>query len=97
MYNIKYTELAEADLSDLFSIIYDDKPAVAIKYIDKLDKFIKLLEENPFMGVECKHKKIDRECRILIYENYLIFYTVQEEEVIIIRILNVHHDYGNKL
>ena len=97
MYNIRYTELAEADLSSLFDIIYKDKPMFAIEFIDKLDRFIALLEENPLMGIECKYKKLDKDCRVLVYENYLIFYTVKEDEVVIIRILNVHNDYSNKL
>ena len=97
MYNIRYTKLAEADLGELFQLIYADKPMAAVEYIDKFDKFITLLEENPFMGIECKYKKIDRDCRVLVYENYLIFYTVKKEEVIILRILNAHHDYKDKL
>ena len=97
MYNIRYTELAEADLNGLFHIIYEDKPMSAIEYIDKFDKFITLLEENPFMGIECKHKKIDKDCRVLVYENYLIFYTVKQEEIVIIRILNAHNDYNDKI
>lgn len=97
MYNIRYTKLAEADLAELFQRIYADKPMAAIEYIDKFDTFITLLEENPLMGVECKHKKIDKECRVLVYENYLIFYTVKEIEVVIVRILNAHNDYIDKI
>lgn len=97
MYNIRYTELAEADLTEIFHLIYADKPVSAIEYIDKFDKFITLLEDNPFMGIECKHKKIDRNCRVLVYENYLIFYTVNQEEIVIIRILNAHNDYNDKI
>jgi plasmid stabilization system protein ParE len=97
MYNIRYTKLAEADLGELFQLIYADKPMAAISYIDKFDKFITLLEENPFMGIECKYKKIDKECRVLVYENYLIFYAVKQEEVSILRILNAHYDYEDKV
>lgn len=97
MYNIRYTELAEADLSELFHIIYEDKPMAAIEYIDKFDKFITLLEKNPFMGIECKRKKIDKDCRVLVYEHYMIFYTVVQEEIVIVRILNVHNDFRDKL
>jgi len=97
MYNIRYTKLAEADLGELFQLIYEDKPMSAVQYIDKFDKFITLLEENPFMRIECKNKKIDRDCRVLVYENYLIFYTVKQEEIVIIRILNAHNDYNDKI
>lgn len=97
MYNIRYTQLAESDLSRLFQLIHEDKPIVAIEFIDKLDKFIGLLEQNPFMGIECKTKKIDKDCRVLVYEMYLIFYTVKEQEIVIIRILNAHNDYNQNL
>jgi len=94
MYNIRYTELAEADLSELFKVIYEDKLTIAVEYVDKLDSFIGLLVENLLMGIECKHKKIDRECRVLVYKSYLIFYRVTEDEVVIIRVLNAHIDFG---
>ncbi|HFQ61181.1 MAG TPA: type II toxin-antitoxin system RelE/ParE family toxin [Epsilonproteobacteria bacterium] len=97
MYNIRYTELAEADLAELFQLIYEDKPMSAIEYIDKLDIFITLLEDNPYMGIECKQKKIDKDCRVLVYENYLIFYIVKQEEIVIIRILNAHNSYTDKI
>jgi plasmid stabilization system protein ParE len=97
MPNIRYTELAQDDLASLFQIIYADKPAIAIEFIDKLDIFIALLEDNPYMGIACKEKKIYQDCRVLIYEGYLIFYTIKSDEVIIIRILNAHHDYEDSL
>ena len=97
MHNIRYTKLAEDDLSSLFQLIYADKPNSAVDFIDKLDTFITLLEENPYMGIACKEKNISQDCRVLIYEEYLIFYTVKEDEVVIIRILNSHHDYENTL
>ena len=97
MHNIRYTRLAESDLASLFQLIYADKPHSAIEFIDKLDTFITLLEENPYMGIACKEKYISQDCRVLIYENYLIFYTVKEDEVVIVRILNAHNDYGDTL
>jgi len=97
MHNIRYTKLAENDLASLFQIIYADKPDSAIDFLDKLDIFISLLEDNPYMGIACKEKKISQDCRVLIYEDYLIFYTVKNDEVVIIRILNSHHDYRNNL
>jgi len=54
MHNIRYTKLAENDLASLFQIIYADKPNSAIDFIDRLDMFITLLEDNPYMGIACK-------------------------------------------
>lgn len=97
MFNIRYTELAEADLAELFDLIYSDKPTVAVEFLHKLEIFISLLEANPMMGVECKKKNVHKECRVLIYENYLIFYTITDNEVIILRILNEHYRYEKEI
>ncbi len=98
MHKIEYTTLAENDLSNLFNIIYQDKPSVALEYINKLEAYIDLLEQNPFLGVECKTKNIDKNCRVLIYENYLIFYKVSNKsEILILRVLNSKINYQSKI
>ena len=56
MLEIKYTKTAFNDLDKIFKLIFEDKKNVAIEYINKLRKYIKLLEENPYMGLDCKNK-----------------------------------------
>ncbi|MFY9101287.1 type II toxin-antitoxin system RelE/ParE family toxin [Aliarcobacter cryaerophilus] len=56
MLEIKYTKTAFNDLDKIFKLIFEDKKNVAIEYINNLRKYIKLLEENPYMGVDCKIK-----------------------------------------
>jgi len=97
MHSITYTQLAEEDLFALFEIISQDKPTVAVEYITKLENQIKLLQSNPMLGLECKNKNINKNCRILIYEDYLIFYTLKNTNIIIIRILNSKIDYLHKI
>jgi len=98
MYNILYTQLAEEDLFKLFEIISEDKPTIAVEYITKLEKYIELLQTNPELGLECKNKNINKDCRILIYEDYLIFYTINNDNnILIIRILNSKINYINKI
>ncbi len=47
------------------------------------------------MGVSCKAKGINKDCRVLIFEKYLIFYKFDEacNEVIILRILYGSRNY----
>lgn len=97
MYNIIYTQLTEEDLFSLFEIISQDKPTVAVEYITKLEKQIELLQSNPMLGLECKNKNINKNCRILIYEDYLIFYTLKKTSITIIRILNSKINYLEKI
>ena len=58
MLEIKYTKKSYKDLEKLFQTIFSDKPTIAFEYINKLKNYIKLLETNPYMGVDCKKKGI---------------------------------------
>ena len=98
MYNISYTQLAQEDLFKLFELITEDKPTVAVEYITKLEKYIELLQINPELGLVCKNKNINKDCRILIYDDYLIFYRINNDDnILIIRILNSKINYINKI
>lgn len=88
MLEIKYTKTAFNDLDKIFKLIFEDKKNVAIEYINKLRKYIKLLEENPYMGVDCKNKHINKKCRIIIFENYNIYYSIEKDYIKILKIIN---------
>lgn len=88
MLEIKYTKTAFNDLDKIFKLIFEDKKNVAIEYINKLRKYIKLLEENPYMGVDCKNKHINKKCRIIIFENYNIHYSIEKDYIKILKIIN---------
>ena len=71
----------------------DESKTANAEYINKLKAYIELLQSNPQMGVECKNKNINQDCRILIYGNYLIFYTIDSSNVNIKRILSSRTNY----
>ena len=89
MLEIKYTKTAFNDLDKIFKLIFEDKKNVAIEYINKLRKYIKLLEKNPYMGVDCKNKHINKKCRIIIFESYNIYYSIEKDYIKILKIINV--------
>lgn len=97
MLDIFYTELAHNDLFHIFELISQDKPSSAVHYITKIEKNIELLQSNPELGLECKSKNINKDCGILVFENYLIFYKIKEDQIHIIRILNAKIDYKEEL
>ena len=88
MLEIKYTKTAFNDLDKIFKLIFEDKKNVAIEYINKLRKYIKLLEENPYMGVDCKNININKKCRIIIFESYNIYYSIEKDYIKILKIIN---------
>ena len=74
---IKYTQLAIQDIDSIIGYIAKDSIVRAVAYIDKMKSKIEILMHSPLLGVECKHKKVYQECRVYIFEAYLIFYTVR--------------------
>lgn len=92
MNTIEYTQTAIDELDELIQNIYDDKPSIAQTYFERLEKAIDNLGHSPLMGIECTKKNIRANCRILIVDNYLVFYSYNSD-VNHIKIL--HIVYGN--
>ena len=96
---LAYTRKAEEDLDSIFHYIAENSPLNASVYIDRMQSAIENLITSPYMGVSCKAKGINRDCRILIFEKYLIFYHVDEDdkEITILRILHGSRQYQDLL
>ncbi len=90
---LKYTQEATADLVDVLDHIALDSPKRALSYVSKLREAIELLQLFPNMGVACKTKGINEDCRVMTYESYLIFYVVMVDTVLIKTIINASRDY----
>lgn len=86
-FRIEYLPTAENDLIDIFEYILSDNPSTAKIFLDQVDESILKLEEFPYMGVIPKDSRLKYlGYRILIFENYLVFYVVDEgEELVEIR------------
>lgn len=92
MTTIEYTQTAIDDFGELIQNIYNDKPTAAKAYFERVEKAIENLAFSPLMGVECTKKNIKANCRILIVDNYLVFYTYNSK---IRQIKILHIVYGN--
>ncbi len=93
MLSIEYSKKAELDLEDIADFIAKDSLNRALAYLDKIQKTIELISKNRSLGVTCKSKNIKLECRILIFDEYLIFYKVTDLTIFIIRILHGSVNY----
>lgn len=90
---LKYTQEATLDLTAILDHIALDSPKRALTYVGKLREAIELLQQFPNIGVTCKTKGVDEDCRIMTYESYLIFYVVTIDTVLIKTIINASKDY----
>lgn len=60
----------------------------------KITESISLLKENPRMGPKLSDRfKLDTDLRYLIASKHIIFYSINEEVIEIIRILDSRRDY----
>jgi len=98
MYNIKYSNQAETDLKEAIVHIAQESITNAMNYLLGYEEKIELLLSNPYMGAACKAKRINRDCRVLVYQSHLIIYSVDKNnnELFIIRIYHTSEDYINK-
>jgi len=92
---INIAKAAEEDLTGIMEYIADDNPTAALKHIDKIQESILKLEDFPLSGVVPKNRRLARQgCRMLIVENYLVFYVVINDETVEIRrIISSLRDY----
>jgi len=93
---LKYSEDALDDLDQILDFIAEDSQVRALEFIDRLKSSIELLVAFPGLGVSCQSKGILENCRVMIFESYLIFYIVNVEKILILSIINAAKDYTNR-
>lgn len=96
MYKIYYSNLSDSDLQEIYDYIASDSSYNAIRYLSKIEKLILKLAEAPNIGVKPRYPELVLlGLQVLIFEKYLIFYKVreQEKEVEIVRVLNGQRNY----
>jgi toxin ParE1/3/4 len=85
-YQINLTEAAEQDLTEIADYIAGEDPPAALKVIVRIEKNILKLEDFPFIGVVPRIRGLARKgYRILIVDDYLVFYILADDETIEIR------------
>jgi len=95
---ILYTEEAERNICEIFDYIacdsYDNAAAVRKRMKEAVDR----LKDFPDSGVFPKHKKLKaRGYRMLISDNYLVFYKCEDDIVIIIAVVHGSREYSKLL
>ncbi len=93
-YSIHYLSSAERDLEGIFDYIQHDSPEKASTFVSKIDRVISRLARFPHSGSIPQQNILKMKgYRILILEDYLVFYRVKKKEVIIYRVLHGKRRY----
>ncbi|MBI2620445.1 MAG: type II toxin-antitoxin system RelE/ParE family toxin [Ignavibacteriales bacterium] len=93
-YDVRLLRVAEDDLTEIISYIDADRPSAAENVASRIEKNLSLLSKTPRLGRIPKEEGLVRlGYRYLVVDNYLIFYTVEQETVFVHRILHGARDY----
>ncbi len=89
---------ASRDIEEAFVYIAENDLDKAVYFLVAVEETIDSIAKNPFIGSvrqfqNAKLKNL-RMWRVKNYENYLIFYTVEENTIKIIRFLNAKRDFN---
>lgn len=97
-YTIRLLQAAEEDFKDIIMYISLDNPKAAETVADKIEKSLSNLEHFPLIGkIPAEQELAKMGYRFLIVQNYLIFYTVENNIILIHRIIHGARNYSSLL
>lgn len=97
---ILYTQDAVDDLDSIFDYISEDKRAAAAKMLERIEKSIGSLAENPRMGTVLPTHDlslVEPGYRRIVVKPYLIFYRIGDGVLFISRVLHNRQDWMSLL
>ena len=102
MYNLRITELADADLDAIIKYISIElaNPQAAKHFLNKLESAYHFLSENPRMYPLCEDRRLARNnYRKVLLKNYVLIFRIAEFEkrVYLFRFFYGAQDYINQL
>ena len=99
-YKYQFTPLAEQDLNEIFDYISLElfTPLSAEKLIERIQTAVERVCEFPFSCPLLNDAILrEREYRLLVVDNFNLFYIVRDETVIIMRVLYGRRNYESLL
>lgn len=97
MYKIVILPVAEHDLDSIVDYLNGFYPSTAVRQYDRLVEAILTLEEYPNKFEEYRPGQYHYIYRKMVVDDYLVFYVVEETEVVIHRILHGTRDISRYL
>jgi toxin ParE1/3/4 len=93
-YTIRFLSIAEQDFNEIVEYILTENPFTAITVSEKIEKNLKLLESNPHLGRIPNDEELQRMgYRYIIILDYLIFYKIEQQTILVHRIVHGARNY----
>ena len=97
-YDIRYLPIAEDDLNEIVDYLLEHSIVAANKFIDELEGLEERLSKFPESAAPVRIGKLrNRGYRMAIIGDYLLFYTLRNERVYIMRIIHGKRNYMSML
>lgn len=97
-YQIRLLKIAEEDFTEIISYIAADNPSAANTLVNKIEKNLELLSDNPKLGRIPRDEEIrNLGYRYIIIQNHIVFYTINEKTILIHRILHSARNFKSLL
>ena len=92
-YTVRLLSIAEQDLVDLVSYVAAENSRAAAEVLDHIEASLAALQSHPFVGRVPHNPKLTAlGYRVLVIDNYLVFYKVKGNAVLVHRILHGARD-----
>ena len=92
-YTVRLLSIAEQDLVDLLSYVAAENARAATELLDHIEARLEALQSHPFAGRVPHNPKLTAlGYRVLVIDNYLVFYKVKSTTVLVYRILHGARD-----
>lgn len=93
---INWSDVAEADLDDLYDYIARDVPYYAEQFVDRLIEAVGVLKDHPRLGRRVPEAEQREDVRELIFRSYRVIYLVDAEQVHILAVIHGSRDLGGQ-
>ncbi len=92
-YSVRLLTIVEQDLSELLAYIAAENVNAALGLAEKIERQLVALRSHPYLGrIPSDQQLADLGYRVLVVENYLMFYEVKGRTVLIHRIIHGARD-----
>jgi toxin ParE1/3/4 len=93
---IVWSDVAEADLDDLYDYIARDVPYYAEQFVDRLIEAVGVLKDHPRLGRQVPEADEREDIRELIFQSYRVIYLVEADQVHILTVIHGRRDLGGQ-
>jgi addiction module RelE/StbE family toxin len=94
--SLTWSDVAEADLDDLYDYIARDVPYYAEQFVDRLIEAVGALKDHPRLGRRVPEADDREDVRELIFQGYRIIYLIASEHVHILTIIHGSRDLAGQ-